>query len=68
VKLLGKISRTVLAIVGATVLRPSLWPIALAIVVLGMSALAIIAGAAFTKRRVPMERLRAFVRDVRGGQ
>jgi hypothetical protein len=67
VNLLHKVSRIALTVVGsASLLAPSLWPITLAACVLGLTALAVIARAAFTKRSTPMERLRAFVRDLRG--
>jgi hypothetical protein len=67
VNLLRKVSRIALTMVGsASLLAPTLWPIALAAFILGLAALAVIARAAFTKRSTPMERLRAFVRDLRG--
>jgi hypothetical protein len=67
VNLLRKVSRIALTVVGgASLLAPSLWPIALAACVLGLAALAVVTRAAFTKRSTPMERLRAFVRDLRG--
>lgn len=45
-----------------------LWPIALAAIFLALAAIIIIALAAFSHRRVPMERLRALVLDIRDGR
>jgi hypothetical protein len=66
VKLPGKIGGTVVTSAVATLLGPVLWPVILGIVVLGLTALVIVARATFTKSDTPMRRLRGLVRDIRG--
>jgi hypothetical protein len=66
VKLPAKIGGTVITSAAAAVLGPVLLPVELGLLVLGLTALVIVARAAFAKSDTPMRRLRALVRDIRG--